>query len=113
MNDNDISKWLDGLPFLQFANKTRYHDAIHLSSHDALFGVKPKLGIALPSQAREKIVNIETEEHFEEIINTFDFDRSFVIPKNMLKRKILKKTCDLLGFYIKRRLDSTNKKDRE
>ncbi|GFT04119.1 KRAB-A domain-containing protein 2 [Trichonephila clavipes] len=52
MNDNDTNKWSEGLPFVQFANSTTYHERIRQSPYEAMFGVKAKRGIAssfLPS----------------------------------------------------------------
>ena len=65
MNDNDTNKWSDGLPFVQFAKNTTYHKGIRQCPYEALFGVKPKRGIASLSLPVEHIANIETEEQLE------------------------------------------------
>ncbi|XP_023211185.1 KRAB-A domain-containing protein 2-like [Centruroides sculpturatus] len=70
MNDTDTNKWSDGLPFVEFAKNTTYHEGIRQSSYEALFGVKPKRGIASSSLSGEQFANIETEEQLEEIANT-------------------------------------------
>ncbi|XP_023236835.1 KRAB-A domain-containing protein 2-like [Centruroides sculpturatus] len=49
MNDNNTNKWSDGLPFVQFAKNTTYHEGICQSPYEAMFGVKPKRGIASSS----------------------------------------------------------------
>jgi hypothetical protein len=72
MQDNDSNKWSEGLPFVQFAKNTTYHEGIRQSPYEALFGVKPKRGIASSSLPRGQIANIETEEQLEAYINTFE-----------------------------------------
>ncbi|CAH1393253.1 unnamed protein product [Nezara viridula] len=62
MNDNDINEWSDGLPFVQFAKNTTYHEEIRQSPYEAMFGLKAKRGIASSFLPSEQIVNIETEE---------------------------------------------------
>ncbi|GBM60030.1 hypothetical protein AVEN_147593-1 [Araneus ventricosus] len=71
MNDNDTNEWSDGLPFVQFAKNTTYHQGIHRSPYEAMFGIKPKRGISSSFLPGEQIANIETEEQLEEIANTF------------------------------------------
>jgi hypothetical protein len=60
------------LPFVQFAKNTTYHEGIRQSPYEALFGVKPKRGIASSSLPRGQIANIETEEQVEAYVNTFE-----------------------------------------
>jgi hypothetical protein len=55
MQDNDSNKWSEGLPFIQFAKNTTYHEGIRQSPYEALFVVKPKRGIVIsPSRANCK-----------------------------------------------------------
>ncbi|GBN67396.1 KRAB-A domain-containing protein 2 [Araneus ventricosus] len=68
MNDNDTNKWSDGLPFIQFSKNTTYHEGIRQSPYEAMFGIKPKRGIASSFFPGEQIANIETEEQLEETI---------------------------------------------
>ncbi|XP_023215541.1 KRAB-A domain-containing protein 2-like [Centruroides sculpturatus] len=70
MNDNNTNKWSDGLPFVQFAKNTKYHEGICQSANEALFDVKPKRGIAMPSFPGKQITNIVMEEQLQEIVNT-------------------------------------------
>ncbi|KAJ8976200.1 hypothetical protein NQ317_018866 [Molorchus minor] len=72
MQDNDSNKWSEGLPFVQFAKNTTYHEGIRQSPYGALFGVKLKRGIASSSLPRGQIVNIETEEQLGAYVNTFE-----------------------------------------
>jgi hypothetical protein len=72
MQDNDSNKWSEGLPFVQFAKNTTYHEGIRQSPYEALFGVKPKRGIASSSLPRGQIANIETEEQLEAYVDTFE-----------------------------------------
>lgn len=75
MNDNDTNKWSDGLPFVQFAKNTTYHEGIRQSPYEAMFGVKAKRGIASSFLPSELIANIETEEQLEEIANTCETEK--------------------------------------
>lgn len=70
MHDNDSNKWSEGLSFVQFAKNTTYHEGIRQSPYEALFGVKPKRGIASSSLPNEQITNIGTEEQLEAYVNT-------------------------------------------
>lgn len=70
MNDNNTNKWSDGLPFVQFVKNKTYHKGICQSPYQALFGSKPKRGIASPSLPGEQIANTETEEQLKDIVNT-------------------------------------------
>ncbi|GFW08317.1 KRAB-A domain-containing protein 2 [Trichonephila clavipes] len=72
MNDNDINKWSECLPFVQFAKNTTYHEGIRQSPYEAKFGVKAKGGIASSFSPSEQIANILTEEQLKEIANTFE-----------------------------------------
>lgn len=87
MNDNDTNKWSDGLPFVQFAKNTTYHEGIRQSPYEALFGVKPKRGIASSSLPGEQIVNIETEEQLEEIVNAFEENLSSDHTENHIPKE--------------------------
>ncbi|XP_053309752.1 KRAB-A domain-containing protein 2-like [Spea bombifrons] len=75
MNDNDTNKWSDGLPFVQFAKNTTYHEGIRQSPYEAMFGVKAKRGIASSFLPSELIANIETEEQLKEIANTCETEK--------------------------------------
>ncbi|GFW64191.1 uncharacterized protein TNCV_708961 [Trichonephila clavipes] len=72
MNDNDANKWSEGLPFVQFAQSTTYHEVIRLSPYEAMLSVKAKRGIASSFLSSEQIANIEIEEQLEQIANTFE-----------------------------------------
>ncbi|XP_023225321.1 KRAB-A domain-containing protein 2-like [Centruroides sculpturatus] len=72
MNDNDTNKWSNGLPFVQFAKNTTYHEGICQSLYEAMFGIKPKISIASSSLPGKQIANIETEEQLKETVNTFE-----------------------------------------
>ncbi|XP_015600310.1 KRAB-A domain-containing protein 2-like [Cephus cinctus] len=72
MNNNDKNKWSDGLPFVQFAKNTTYHETIRQSPYEAMFGAKAKRGMASSFLPSEQIANIKTEEQLEEIANTFE-----------------------------------------
>ncbi|XP_067140873.1 KRAB-A domain-containing protein 2-like [Centruroides vittatus] len=92
MNDNNTNKWSDGLPFVQFAKNTTYDEEICQSPYEAMFGVKPKRGIASSSLPGEQIANIETEEQFEDI-NTFEENLSsgrneYHIPKENIEQEL-------------------------
>ncbi|XP_067125299.1 KRAB-A domain-containing protein 2-like [Centruroides vittatus] len=93
MNDNDTNKRSDGLPFVQFAKNTTYHEGICQSPYETKFGVKPKRGIASSSLPGKQIANIETKEQLEEIVDTFEENLSsghneYHIPKKNIEQEL-------------------------
>ncbi|GFS99176.1 KRAB-A domain-containing protein 2 [Trichonephila clavipes] len=46
MNDNDLNKWSEGLPFVQFAKNTLCLEKIRQSPYEVMIDVKAKRGIA-------------------------------------------------------------------
>ncbi|XP_035210146.1 KRAB-A domain-containing protein 2-like [Stegodyphus dumicola] len=71
-NDSDTNKWTEGLPFVQFAKNTTYHEGKRQSVYEAIFGVKAKRGVASSFLPSEQIENIETEKQLKEIANAFE-----------------------------------------
>jgi len=45
MRDNNISKWSEGLRFIQLMKNRAYHKGINRSPYEALFGCKMKVGL--------------------------------------------------------------------
>ncbi|GFV08849.1 uncharacterized protein TNCV_3820921 [Trichonephila clavipes] len=74
-------------PFIQFTKNTTYHDGIHQSPYEALFGVKAKRGIALSFLASRQIANIEIEEQLEETGNTSEKNLSDGHTENHIPKK--------------------------
>ncbi|XP_043497554.1 KRAB-A domain-containing protein 2-like [Polistes fuscatus] len=91
MNDNDTNKWSDGLSFVQFTKNTTYHEGIRQSPYEAMFGVKPKRGIASSSLPDEQIANIETEEQLEEMVNTLEENLSSGHTENHIPKENIEK----------------------
>ncbi|GFU95543.1 KRAB-A domain-containing protein 2 [Trichonephila clavipes] len=100
MNDNDTNKWSEGLPFVQFAKNTTYHEGIRQSPYEALLGVTAKRSIAssfLPSkqiasieiEQLEEIANtFETEEQLEETANTFETEKQLEETVNTSEKNL-------------------------
>ncbi|KAL4154495.1 hypothetical protein QTP88_000357 [Uroleucon formosanum] len=47
MKDNNITKWSEGLRFIQFMKNKAFHRGIGRSPYEAMFGCSPKVGISL------------------------------------------------------------------
>ncbi|XP_055932879.1 KRAB-A domain-containing protein 2-like [Argiope bruennichi] len=88
MNDNNTNKWSEGLPFVQFAKNTTYHEGIRQSPYEAMFGIKAKRGIASSFLPSEQIGSIETEEQLEEIANTFETEEQLEETGNTLEKNL-------------------------
>ncbi|KAI4478054.1 hypothetical protein M0804_012245 [Polistes exclamans] len=72
MKNNNNNNWNEGLGFVQFIKNKTYHSGIKKSPYEALFGIKPKIGLtsSLPKEI-EILQDIRTEEELEKIIETF------------------------------------------
>ncbi|GFQ84123.1 KRAB-A domain-containing protein 2 [Trichonephila clavata] len=57
MNDNNTNKWSEGLPFVQFAKNTTYHEGIRQSPYEAMFGIKAKRGVFFAYRTNRKYRN--------------------------------------------------------
>ncbi|KAF0768514.1 KRAB-A domain-containing protein 2-like [Aphis craccivora] len=66
--ENNTNKWKDGLYFVQFIKNTAYHEYIKQSPYEAMFGTKAKIGLFSSSLPRDKVHELESEEHLENII---------------------------------------------
>ncbi|XP_055944438.1 uncharacterized protein LOC129975400 [Argiope bruennichi] len=88
MNDNNTNKWSEGLPFVQFAKNTTYHEGIRQSPYEAMFGIKVKRGIASSFLPSEQIASIETEEQLEEIANTFETEEQLEETGNTFEKNL-------------------------
>ncbi|XP_025198890.1 KRAB-A domain-containing protein 2-like, partial [Melanaphis sacchari] len=78
MYENNTNRWADGLYFVQFTKNTAYHEGIKQSPYEAMFGTKAKMGLFSSSLPRDKLHELESEEHLENIIknmNSENIDR--------------------------------------
>ncbi|XP_055924524.1 KRAB-A domain-containing protein 2-like [Argiope bruennichi] len=87
MNDNNTNKWSEGLPFVQFAKNTTYHEGIRQSPYEVMFGIKAKRGIASSFLPSEQIASIETEEQLQETGNTSEKNLSGGQTENQIPKK--------------------------
>lgn len=70
MADNNNTKWTEALPFVQFAKNCAYHSGIRQCPYEAMFGTRPRRGLASLPLPRENLQDINTEEELEEALNT-------------------------------------------
>ncbi|XP_060845364.1 KRAB-A domain-containing protein 2-like [Rhopalosiphum padi] len=75
MSDNNTNKWADGLYFVQFTKNTAYHEGIKQSPYEAMFGTKPKRGLFSSSLPRDKLRQLESEEHLENVIKYMNCEK--------------------------------------
>ena len=60
MHDNNSTEWPVGLKFVQFCKNTSHHAGINQTPYEALFGIKPRIGLRsspLPDQVLERLVS--------------------------------------------------------
>ena len=60
LHDNNSTEWPVGLKFVQFSKNISYHAGIMQTPYEALFGVKPRIGLrttALPDEVLEQLVS--------------------------------------------------------
>ena len=72
MYENNTNKWADGLYFVQFTKNAAYHEGIKQSPYEAMFGTKAKMGLFSSSLPRDKLHELESEEHLENIIKNMN-----------------------------------------
>jgi hypothetical protein len=69
MSDNHTNKYLlINLCFVQLTKNTAYHERINQSPYEAMFGTKPKRGLLSSSLPRDKLYQLESDEHLENLI---------------------------------------------
>lgn len=64
MRDNKTAAWSYGLAFVQWGVNTIYHEAIKMTPYEAVFGQKPRMGLAtkVPRELLENIMTGTLEE---------------------------------------------------
>ena len=74
MRDNETASWTNGLRFIQWSLNTTYHEAIKMHPYQAMFGVKPKMGLGtnVPAELLERISSGINEEDLMELISNND-----------------------------------------
>ncbi|XP_066964305.1 uncharacterized protein [Macrobrachium rosenbergii] len=70
IRDNNCAKWSYGVRFVQWAMNSSYHEAIKMTSYQALTGNKPRCGLKsnLPDAFISKILSGIEEEQLERLI---------------------------------------------
>ena len=71
MRDNNTSAWSIGIKFVQWNLNTTYHETIKMQPYQAMFGVKPKMGLGtnIPSDFLQKIQSGIDEDILENILS--------------------------------------------
>ncbi|CAK1582287.1 unnamed protein product [Parnassius mnemosyne] len=68
METNQISKWSEGLKFIQAMKNRAYHEEIKCSPYEAMFGCLIKMGIATSTIPRDIIGVIRSKEDLENLL---------------------------------------------
>jgi len=70
MRDNKTAAWSYGIAFVQWGVNTTYHEAIKMTPYEAVFGQKPRIGLAtkVPRQLVENIMTGTLEEDMLEML---------------------------------------------
>lgn len=67
MQDQKSSDWSEGLRFIQLMKNRTYHSGIKMTSYEALFGTKIKVGLS-EKMADNAALNIDSEEDLREFM---------------------------------------------
>lgn len=70
MEDNNLSKWSEGLRFCQWKKNTSWHSAIKQTPYEAMFGRKAHVGLQSSQLPSLVINNIVTEEEVKHVIDS-------------------------------------------
>lgn len=66
MEDNNCTKWSEGLRFCQFQKNNSFHSGIKQSPFEAMFGRRATVGLASSSISEEITKTLSSEEDLEE-----------------------------------------------
>lgn len=70
METNQITKWSEGLKFIQAMKNRAYHEGIKCSPYEALFGSPMKMGIATSAIPKDMIGLLKSEEDLENVLHS-------------------------------------------
>ncbi|KAI6648407.1 hypothetical protein LOD99_14085 [Oopsacas minuta] len=70
MRDENSTKWSEGLRFVQWKINTRLHTGIGRTPYEAVFGIRPQLGVVSTNLTIDAASILDTEEQLEEILNS-------------------------------------------
>ncbi|XP_023236274.1 KRAB-A domain-containing protein 2-like [Centruroides sculpturatus] len=72
METNQISKWSDGLRFIQAMKNRAYHEGIKCSPYKAMFGCPMKMGLATSAIPSDMIRVIKYDQDLEKLLHSHD-----------------------------------------
>ncbi|XP_023211979.1 KRAB-A domain-containing protein 2-like [Centruroides sculpturatus] len=72
METNQLSKWSEGLRFIQVKKNRAYHEGIKCSPYEAMFGCSMKMGLATSAIPSDMIRVIRSEEDLEKLLHSHD-----------------------------------------
>jgi len=70
METNQLSKWSEGLKFIQAMKNRAYHEGIKCSPYEAMFGSPMKMGIATSAIPKDMIGSLRSEEDLETLLHS-------------------------------------------
>jgi len=70
METNQLSKWSEGLKFIQAMKNRAYHEGIKCSPYEAMFGSPMKMGIATSAISKDMIGSLRSEEDLETLLHS-------------------------------------------
>ncbi|XP_050307832.1 KRAB-A domain-containing protein 2-like [Anthonomus grandis grandis] len=71
MDDENCTRWSEGLRFVQLMKNRAYHDGIKQAPYAAMFGHDIKVGLSTSAFPKEAIENLRTEEELEKVVREF------------------------------------------
>ncbi|XP_050293792.1 KRAB-A domain-containing protein 2-like [Anthonomus grandis grandis] len=71
MDDENCTRWSEGLRFVQLMKNRAYHDGIKQAPYAAIFGHDIKVGLSTSAFPKEAIENLRTEEELEKVVREF------------------------------------------
>ncbi|XP_068129756.1 SCAN domain-containing protein 3-like [Hyperolius riggenbachi] len=67
MQSNESTHWAESLRFIQFMKNRSFHQGIHQSPYEAMFGCTAKVGLSTSNLPKEIVDKLVTEEDLEKI----------------------------------------------
>lgn len=76
VNDNNNTKWSEGLKFIQSQKNRSFHRGIGRSPYEAMFGSRQVNGLGDADLPRDVIHKLQSEEDLEELINSMENEQN-------------------------------------
>lgn len=86
METNQLSKWSEGLKFIQAMKNRAYHEGIKCSPYEAMFGSQMKIGIATSAIPKDMIGLLKSVEDLENLLHSQKNTEQNIIVENIIEQ---------------------------